>query len=198
MHALQPSRRLPARAAALFRAAAAVARGTRFGELGTAHAALWRKEHTTMTRLALALAAALALNAGCPREVSAQTSDPNHEIGEPLWMAGLSVFAATYVITGVTTTVLRALTDSRQEVTWQAWVPLAGPFIMLADSAGFDSTQYALTVVSAILQVLGCAAMITGIVLDAQPDPVAASSASLSLVPSVSQNYAGLSLSGRF
>lgn len=151
-----------------------------------------------MTRLALALAAALALNVAHAPTASAQTSDPNHEIGEPLWMAGLSVFAATYVITGATATTLRLLTSSREDRIWQSWIPLAGPFIMLADSAGFDDTQYALTIVSAVLQVLGLGAFITGVILDAQPDPAEPAAGTLTVLPTATPDSVGLTLVGRF
>lgn len=150
-----------------------------------------------MSRLALALGLASALLLGVS-PASAQPSDPAHEVGEPLWMAGLSVFVATYVLTGLTTTTLVIVANGRHESIGESWIPVIGPFVMLADSAGFDVAQTALTAVSAALQVLGCAGLIVGIVLDAQPSPSGEASAELWLTPLLGPDGSGLSVGGRF
>ena len=147
-----------------------------------------------MNHLVIALAAATSLHAALPAPASAQPADPNHEIGEPLWIAGLTVLGTTYLLTGATVTTLRMVASAREERIWQGWVPLAGPLIMLGDRAGFDDTQIALTAVAAALPWLGLGALVVGAVLDAQPDPARPASGSLVLRPRASADLVGIDL----
>lgn len=144
--------------------------------------------------IVIALAAATSLHAIAPAPASAQLADPNHEVGEPLWVAGLAVLGTTYVLTGATVTTLRLLASAREDRIWQGWVPLVGPLIMLGDRAGLDDAQVALTVVAAALQWLGLGALVVGAVLDGQPDPARPASSSLVLWPWAGADRVGLDL----
>jgi hypothetical protein len=126
-----------------------------------------------------------------------EVPDDRHAVGEPLWMSGLSVLAATYVLTGAAGTTLVMVANARTVTIGESWIPLAGPWIMLADSRGFDSSQIALTVVSGVLQALGCAALIAGLVLDGDARRPT-SLAQVWLAPRLGADGAGLSAGGSF
>lgn len=139
-----------------------------------------------------------------PTSIDASTStsatsraDERRAIGNTLWVTGLSVFAATYALTGIAGTTLVKVANGRDVTIGESWIPLAGPWIMLADSRGFDTTQFALTLVSGILQTLGCAAFIAGLVLENESpsDPAAAR---VWLAPTFGSQGAGLSVVGSF
>jgi hypothetical protein len=147
-----------------------------------------------MNRLVIALAAATSLHTLCAVPASAQPADPNHEVGEPLWVAGLVTLGTTYLLTGATVTTLRMLASAREDRIWQGWVPLVGPLIMLGDRAGFDDTQVALTVLAAALQWLGAGALVVGAVLDAQPDPARPASGALRVRPRAGAEVVGVDL----
>lgn len=148
-----------------------------------------------MSRALLALALGTALTTW---PVAAQeVHDPAHEVGEPLWMAGLSLWAATYVLTGAASTTLVMVANGREGTIVQAWIPVVGPFLMLADSAGYDTAQLVFTGLSAALQVLGLAGLVTGIVLDAQPSP-SGETAVLRLTPLVGPSGSGFAVIGTF
>jgi len=121
-----------------------------------------------------------------------------HAIGNTLWVTGLSVLAPSYVLTGAVGTTLVMIANARSATIAESWIPIAGPWIMLADSRGFDSTQIALTVVAGTLQALGCAAFIAGLVLENE-GPADAGTAHLWLAPSFTADLGGgLSLAGVF
>ena len=123
--------------------------------------------------------------------------DERHAIGEPMWIAGLSVLVASWALTGAVTTTLVKISNSRDMTIAQSWIPIAGPWIMLADSSGFDTSQLALTFVSGILQTLGCAAFIAGLVLDGEASH-GTTAARLRLVPTAGAEGAGVSVAGWF
>ncbi len=147
-----------------------------------------------LSALALALCGALV---AAPAAAQEEARDPAHEAGEPLWMSGLTLLTATYVLTGATSTTLVMVANAREGTIVQSWIPVVGPFLMLADSAGYDTAQLAFTGISAALQVLGLAALVTGIVLDAQAGP-GSGTAALRLAPLAGPSGSGLALIGTF
>lgn len=149
--------------------------------------------------IALASFPSLAQAQSPPAEV-ASTRNEGHAIGEPMWMAGLTVFAASYALTGISATTLVVVANGRDGTIPQAWIPVVGPWLMLADSAGYDGLQVGLTVVSGILQLLGAGALVAGLVLDSGSSSSSASTASTSLLlsPMGGPSTLGLVLSGTF
>jgi len=117
-------------------------------------------------------------------------------MGRTLWITGLTVFAASYVATGVTATLSVTFAHTRDATIVESWVPLAGPWIMLGDSPDFDSGQKAATVIAASLQTLSAAAFVTGVVLENKerrpPTPA------VSLAPLGTPGARGLVLVGTF
>jgi hypothetical protein len=169
-----------------------------------------------MKTVSLALSSCLFALLACTANARAQSSseasatanaEPTTEPGAPrteqqaigntLWVTGLSVFAATYALTGIATTTLVMVADARTVTIGESWIPLVGPWIMLGDSRGFDTSQLALTAVSAVLQTLGCAALIVGLVLE-NDGPGDASAARVWITPTFGDRGAGLSVAGVF
>ena len=125
---------------------------------------------------------------------AAQERSERAEVAEALTLGGLGVFVGTYALTGLSATTLVIVANARDETIAESWIPLVGPWLMLADSAGFNSLQVALTAVSGVLQTLSLGAMIAGLVLGAQPDE----EETVRLLPAVGPSHAGLHLSVRF
>lgn len=130
-----------------------------------------------------------------PRDAPASTG--NRGLGEALWITGVAVFVPTYVLTGIAATTLVTVSESRSATIAESWIPIVGPWIMLGDSAGFDTLQLAGTAISGVLQAFALASFIAGIVLvnDAPADP---NSARVSLLPGARGADGGLSLTGAF
>jgi hypothetical protein len=125
-----------------------------------------------------------------------QPSSGARSAGKILWITGLSSLIGVYVITGVTTTISVTVAGARTVTIGEAWVPVAGPWIMLADSAGLDDGQKAMTAVSGVLQGLALASFVTGLALVAtSPSP---EKAHVALVPMAVDRGGGLVLGGRF
>jgi hypothetical protein len=95
----------------------------------------------------------------------APPADDRRALGEALWISGLSVWAVTYVFTGLTATTLVTVANTRPATIAESWIPVVGPWIMLGDSVGFDTGQIAGTIISGVLQAAGVAMFIAGVVL---------------------------------
>lgn len=162
-----------------------------------------RQSIAILSALVIATSASLAHaqtseeQADAPISDEARRRDDRHALGETLWVAGLSVFAATWALTGAAGTTLVNVANGRTETIVESWIPLVGPWIMLGDSRGFDGLQLALTAVSGVLQAVGCGALIAGLVL-VNESPDDASSASVWLVPTAGDQGGGLAVAGSF
>jgi len=121
---------------------------------------------------------------------------PVNPLARPLLITGLSVFLASYAITGAATTATVVIAHGRNVTIGESWVPVAGPWIMLADSAGFDAAQMTATAVGGVLQTLSAASLITGIALTA-PAPQR-EARSLVIAPVVTANGGHLLIGGAF
>lgn len=153
-----------------------------------------------MVRIVVFLVALASLpslaQAQSPTDV-APAHDDGHAIGEPMWTAGLTVFVASYALTGIAATTLVVVANARDGTIVQSWIPIIGPWLMLADSAGYDGLQIGVTVASGILQLFGAGAFIAGLVLDSGSSSTPVST-SLILGPMGGPSVGGLTLSGTF
>lgn len=147
---------------------------------------------TSRSASAIALAVSLTLLSAAP---PATAQSPDHALGEALWISGLTVLVSSWALTGAATSTLVYLAAARDESIVESWIPVVGPWIMLADSAGFDGLQLAGTAISGILQLAGLVSLITGLVLVDQ-DPSDSSGTTLTLSPL--EGGSTLSLFGRF
>lgn len=123
--------------------------------------------------------------------------DEQRAVGNALWVTGLSVLAASWGLTGIASTTLVKVANARDVTIYESWIPVVGPWIMLGDSRGFDDTQLALTITSALVQTLACAALIVGLVLenDAPRDPTVAR---VWIAPTLGSGTAGIGAFGTF
>jgi hypothetical protein len=151
--------------------------------------------HRTLASLVVATALLHgAIARAQPPDADVPSSDDRHAVGEALWVSGLVVLASTWALTGASATVLVRIANARDVTIAESWIPLVGPWIMLGDSAGLDTTQVALTAVSAALQTLATAALIVGLVLDLDRPR----GAGVTVAPSASAGGAGLAIAGSF
>lgn len=141
---------------------------------------------------------AVALLAG-PSLARADDGTSHHELGEGLTIAGLTVFVSTYGLTGLATTTLVLVANTRETTIAESWVPLVGPWIMLGDSSGFNDLQIGLLAISGVLQAFSVAALIAGLVLQSEPSPTATARGPwIQVAPIASSNVLGIQLAGGF
>jgi hypothetical protein len=122
-------------------------------------------------------------------------ADGHRALGEGLWIAGLSVWAATYAFTGAGATALVYFANTRDATTIESWIPFVGPWIMLGDSEDFDRGQMAAVAISGVLQLAALASFIAGVVLVNEP---VEGGASVAIGPMVEPAGGGLFASGAF
>lgn len=120
------------------------------------------------------------------------------DLPEALTVAGVTVLATTYGLTGLTTTTLVIVANRREETIAFSWIPVAGPWIMLGDSAGFNSLQLFAAAASGVLQAAGVGMLIAGLVISMERYGGIQSRDGPRLIPMLSSNQAGLALTGRF
>jgi len=119
--------------------------------------------------------------------------------GKVLFISGIALFGAGWLATGIATTAIVAGNSrSRTAPIGEAWVPLAGPYIMLADSWDYSGGQVAATASGAVIQTLGFTSMVVGIVLWAAAPSAHPEQAGVVLVPWSTRSGGGLSLGGTF
>lgn len=126
------------------------------------------------------------------------SSDGAQRAGTILTVTGAISLGAFWLATGIATGVVVATTkNSRVTPAGEAWVPIAGPYIMLADSARYTDTQTAATVTAAVLQTLATTTLITGLIVLAASSSGKERNAAW-IAPMTLKDGGGLSVVGRF
>jgi hypothetical protein len=119
--------------------------------------------------------------------------------GKVLFITGISVFGVGWLGTGIATTaIVSGNSRSRTILMGEAWVPLAGPYIMLADSFDYSSSQVAATAVGALIQTLGFTTMMVGAILWPSAPSSSSREGRLLVVPWTGNRSAGISVGGSF
>jgi hypothetical protein len=162
----------------------------------------------TRTSAAWALASVLLLVCSAASPASAQVAPTERDddaalaerraAGNTVWVTGLAVLTSTWVITGAVGTTLVEIANARPMTIAESWIPVAGPWILCADSRGFTESQLALAIVSGVVQALGAVAFVTGLVLENEGPSTRAGAARLWLAPTANRDGAGLHLAGTF
>lgn len=132
-----------------------------------------------------------------PPAPAPRVGDEQRAVGNTLWVTGLSVLGASWALTGITSTTLVKVANARDVTIYESWIPVVGPWIMVGDSRGFDTTQMALTITSGIVQTLACAAFIAGLVLESDA-PREATAARIWFAPTLGSGTAGVGAFGTF
>jgi hypothetical protein len=129
---------------------------------------MWKRKALAITTLCVTVATSTThASADDSTTAGAERSEGSGQrtAGKVLFITGVSVFAAGWIAGGIATVaVVTSTPNARTAAMGESWVPLAGPYIMLADSSGYTGTQIAATATGAAIQTLGFTTMIIGAV----------------------------------
>lgn len=114
---------------------------------------------------------------------------------DALWITSLSIFLGTYLVTGAMATWMSLDNGGRGATIAESWIPVVGPWLMVADHHGLDGTQIGAAVISGVLQAVSLATLIVALVTRDRYERVQLDS--LAVGPIMTRGGGGVAIFGR-